>query len=113
MPGFCYILYSQKLDKYYVGSTTDMDRRLYEHNRGKEKFTRTGLPWFLCYTETLTDLKSARQRELYIKKKKSRKFIEALISSVKRASRFLIGSVIGLSAPEINSGQAVRITKAR
>ena len=82
MPGYCYILYSQKLDKYYVGSTTDMGRRLHEHNRGKEKFTRNGMPWLLCYTETLPDLASARKRELEIKKKKSRKYIEALISSV-------------------------------
>ncbi len=78
----CYILYSTKLNKYYVGSTTDIDRRLQEHNRGKEKFTKTGMPWNLVYKEMFNDLKAARQRELYIKKMKSRKFIEALISSM-------------------------------
>ena len=78
----CYILYSSKLDKYYVGSTTDMPRRLEEHNRGKEKFTSTGCPWILVYMEIFTDLLDARRRELHIKKQKSRKYIETLIRSV-------------------------------
>jgi putative endonuclease len=44
MVSYLYILFSEKLNKYYVGSTTDLERRLVEHNRGKEKFTKTGLP---------------------------------------------------------------------
>ena len=78
----CYILFSAKLNKYYVGSTTDIERRLLEHNRGKEKFTKTGIPWLLVYKEALESLPEARKREQYIKKKKSRKYIETLISSV-------------------------------
>ena len=77
-----YILYSEKLNKYYVGSTTDIQRRLEEHNRGKEKFTSTGVPWKLVYKEIFQELKQARQRELHIKKMKSRKYIESLISLV-------------------------------
>ena len=82
MSAYTYILYSSKLDKYYVGSTTDMPRRLEEHNRGKEKFTRTGCPWILVYTEIFSELLDARKRETYIKKQKSRKYIETLIRSV-------------------------------
>ncbi len=78
---FPYILYSNKLDKYYVGSTTDIERRLQEHNRGKEKFTSLGLPWVLMYKEEFSELQEARQRELYIKQMKSRKYIENLIRS--------------------------------
>ena len=77
-----YILYSEKLNKYYVGSTTDIQRRLEEHNQGKEKFTSTGVPWKLVYEEIFQELKQARQRELHIKKMKSRKYIETLIRSV-------------------------------
>ncbi|MBN9297516.1 MAG: GIY-YIG nuclease family protein [Filimonas sp.] len=36
-----YILYSPKLNKYYIGACTDMLRRLYEHNIGHSKFTKT------------------------------------------------------------------------
>jgi putative endonuclease len=82
MAAYCYILYSSKLDKYYVGSTTDMQRRLEEHNRGKEKFTKTGMPWLLVHKEIFEEIKQARQRELQIKKMKSRKYIELLIGSV-------------------------------
>ena len=78
----CYILYSAKLNKYYIGSTIDLVRRINEHNRGKEKFTSTGCPWVLVYKEDFAELKQARQREYYIKKMKSRKYIESLISSV-------------------------------
>ena len=82
MPSSCYILYSKKLDKFYIGSTTDMVRRLADHNRGKEKFTSTGLPWIIVYKEEFEDIKLARKRELQIKKMKSRKYIETLIRSV-------------------------------
>ncbi len=82
MPFYCYIFFSEKLNKYYVGSTTDMPRRLEDHNRGKEKFTKTGCPWVLVHAEIFTELLDARRRETYIKKQKSRKYIETLISSV-------------------------------
>lgn len=77
-----YILFSLKLNKYYVGSTTDLQRRLVEHNRGKEKFTKTGVPWLLVYSEAFEQITAARKRELEIKKKKSRKYIESIIRSI-------------------------------
>jgi putative endonuclease len=81
MQAFVYILFSETLNKYYVGSTTDLSRRFEEHNRGKEKFTKTGIPWLLVYSEIFEELKQARQRETYIKKMKSKIFIERLIRS--------------------------------
>ena len=76
-----YIIYSQKLDKYYVGACIDLQRRLYEHNIGHSKFTSLGLPWILKYTEPFETLPLAKKRELEIKKKKSRIYIEKLIGS--------------------------------
>ena len=74
-----YILHSQKLDKYYVGACTDLDRRLFEHNLGHSKFTSTGIPWRLVCSEEVENLILAKQRELKIKKMKSRAYIEDLI----------------------------------
>ena len=86
---YMYILYSGRLNKYYVGACKDIKRRLYEHNIGHSKFTSLGIPWILVYSENFEDLKAAKEREMQIKKKKSRKFIEELIrSSAGRASRF-------------------------
>ena len=74
-----YFLYSKKIDKYYVGACTDLDRRLYEHNLGHSKFTSTGIPWELVFKEEWQDLGLAKQRELKIKKMKSRTYIQYLI----------------------------------
>ena len=76
-----YILFSEKLNKYYIGSTSDINRRIEDHNRGKEKFTRTGTPWQIVYSEQFEILADARRRELQIKKQKSRKYIERLIAT--------------------------------
>ena len=60
---YLYILYSSKLNKYYVGACANIERRLYEHNIGHSKFTSTGLPWQLMYTEEFKTLQEAKQRE--------------------------------------------------
>ncbi len=74
-----YILYSVRLDKYYIGYTNDMERRLQEHNRRKGKFTDRGIPWNLVYKEEYEQKEDAVRRELYLKNQKSRNFIEALL----------------------------------
>jgi putative endonuclease len=75
-----YILYSRSFDRYYVGYTNNLGRRIDEHNRKKGKFTDAGIPWILLYTETYSNRKEARDREKYIKSKKSKSFITELIS---------------------------------
>ena len=75
---YTYILFSTKLNKYYVGACIDLERRMYEHNIGHSKFTSTGVPWELMYTEIFESLPEAKKRELAIKKMKSRKYIESL-----------------------------------
>ena len=77
---FTYILYSTSLNKYYIGSTEDLARRLDEHNRGKGNFTSKGTPWQLVYSEEYSSKANAFKRELAIKKRKSRIYIEALIA---------------------------------
>ena len=64
----CYIIYSQKLDKYYVGACIDLDRRLYEDNIGHSKFTSPGVPLNLVYKESAENLPAAKKREAYFKK---------------------------------------------
>ena len=77
---YCYILYSKKLNKYYVGSCINLDRRLYEHNIGHSTFTSIGVPWELVYKEEFATAREAKQKEMKIKKMKSRKYIENLIA---------------------------------
>ena len=77
---FTYILYSDKLNKYYIGACIDIERRLYEHNIGHSTFTKTGMPWAIVHTEQYESLPEAKKRETQIKKMKSRKYIEDLIA---------------------------------
>jgi len=83
---FTYILFSVILNKYYIGACIDLVRRINQHNKGHSKFTKTGIPWILVYKEFYETLQEARRRELAIKKMKSRKYIEDLITKG-RASR--------------------------
>jgi putative endonuclease len=76
---FMYILFSEKVNKYYIGACIDLERRLHEHNIGHSKFTSTGIPWQLKYKEEFETVQEAKRRELAIKKMKSRKYIENLI----------------------------------
>ena len=78
---YVYILYSQKLNRYYIGSAEDVVKRLQRHNAGYVTATRYGLPWELKYTESFASRSEALKRELEIKRKKSRVYVEWLISN--------------------------------
>jgi putative endonuclease len=77
---YVYIIFSAKLNKFYVGACSNLERRLYEHNIGHSAFTCTGIPWELKYKEVHQSLPEAKKREMEIKKRKSRTYIEKLIS---------------------------------
>lgn len=54
----------------YTGITTDLDRRVNEHNSSNKgsKYTRTRRPVKLVYNETHTDRSTSSKRESEIKK---------------------------------------------
>ena len=80
---YVYILFSPKTNKFYIGSTDSPETRLKHHNSGATPSTKSGAPsWEIKYLEKVADRSIALKRELEIKKKKSRKFIEYLIGSV-------------------------------
>ena len=76
---YVYILKSESTDRYYIGSTGDIEKRLKEHNAGKTRSIKAFRPYRLIYKEELPTNREARQREYFIKSQKSRKFIESLI----------------------------------
>ena len=76
----CYILYSEFLDKYYIGATTDnMLERLRRHNTNHNGFTGKSNDWRVVYSEVFETKSEAFNREKQIKQWKSRKAIELLI----------------------------------
>ena len=71
---YVYILFSEKLNWFYVGTTDDPDRRLVEHNSGTfdDAFTRKGIPWTLFLIIDGLESNQAYKIEQHIKKMKSR-----------------------------------------
>jgi putative endonuclease len=78
---FVYILRSEANGRFYIGSSHDVKKRLEYHNTGRVKATRYLRPLALAYQEAYLTAKEARQREYYLKRQKSRRFLEALISA--------------------------------
>ena len=76
---YTYILYSEKLDKYYIGSTGNLSGRIQRHNTSKHGFTSTGKPWILKYYESFETKPEEMRRELQLKKWKSRNALEDMI----------------------------------
>lgn len=77
---YVYILFSEKLNKKYIGFSSDLKKRLLEHNKGKSVFTRTGKPWKLLYYEAFMMEKDARVEELFLKSGKGRERLRYLLS---------------------------------
>ncbi|GMQ34583.1 hypothetical protein Ataiwa_28560 [Algoriphagus taiwanensis] len=81
MAYWVYILYSERLDKYYVGQTSDLVKRVERHNEGKGGFTRTGLPWGLIYSTLCNSRGEAMVLEKKIKNLGAKKFLQILEDS--------------------------------
>ena len=78
---FVYIIFSEKLNRYYVGHTDNIVIRLTQHNDGLSSYTAKAKDWKLAYSEIFITREEAHKREREIKAKKSRKYIEYLLSS--------------------------------
>ena len=76
-----YILYSNKLDKYYIGHTSDIVGRLRRHNSNHKGWTGKANDWEVVYSEDYQTKSEAYSRERQLKAWKSRKRIEALIKT--------------------------------
>ncbi|MEG8948039.1 GIY-YIG nuclease family protein [Rosettibacter firmus] len=58
---FTYIIFSKSKNKFYVGSTNDLSRRLAEHNSGQTKSTKSGIPWDLVFFKEFSSKAEARK----------------------------------------------------
>jgi putative endonuclease len=67
MAYYVYILKSLKDNKFYIGSSADLEARLNYHNAGKQRSTKHRIPFIRVYSETFDDKKSALMREKQIK----------------------------------------------
>ena len=76
---FVYILYSEELDRFYIGSCLDLDSRMKDHLEKKYSgFTSNAHDWNLFLSIPDLEYKQARAIESHIKAMKSEKYIENL-----------------------------------
>jgi putative endonuclease len=66
---FIYVLGSRRKKdcRTYVGWTTDLERRLRQHNAGIGAKSSRGRKWILLYFETCKSRREAMSREWYVK----------------------------------------------
>ena len=79
---YTYILQSLKSERYYIGHTQDLESRLERHQSGKVTATKNKGPWKVVYTEKFESKVEANRKELEIKSKKSRIYIQKLIAAI-------------------------------
>jgi len=77
---WCYILYSSEMDRYYIGSTSDLQERLRRHQGHHKGFTGIVSDWQLVYKEPFTSKSESLKRERQIKKWKNKERIKSLIA---------------------------------
>ena len=71
-----YILYSEKINKYYVGSTSDLNERLIRHNKRRSIYTKKGIPWELIKYFDCISRSEAVQLENKIKKRGISRYLQ-------------------------------------
>jgi putative endonuclease len=81
---YTYVLLSLKDGQFYTGYTSNLRKRLAEHNNGESKSTMHRRPLTLIYFEGCLDIRDAMRREKYLKsgngkiylKNRLRKYLE-------------------------------------
>ena len=74
-----YILYSRSINRFYIGSTSDVQIRLERHNRGYEKYTRKGRPWLLVWSTANATRGEAYRLELKLKNLNHKRLIAFIL----------------------------------
>ena len=75
-----YIIYSNKLDKFYIGESFDLNKRLEKHKEGfyKSSFTTKAQDWILFFKIDCESKEQSIKIEKHLKKMKSRKYLHDL-----------------------------------
>ena len=66
---YTYILWSSAKRRFYIGSSSDLRKRLIEHNRGGNASTKYGTPWIVLYYEAYRVKSLAQEKERVLKKR--------------------------------------------
>jgi len=74
---YVYVLQSESDEGFYIGFSTDLRRRLKEHQAGKSFATSYRGPWRLIYYEAYLEEADALGREEFLKSGGGRRFLKS------------------------------------
>jgi len=77
---YVYVIKSETSDKTYIGQTSDLEKRLKQHNdpgNNFSKYTKQNKgPWKLVYKEEVATRSEALRREKFLKSGKGRELLQ-------------------------------------
>lgn len=80
---YVYVIRSVKSGQFYTGYTSNLRKRLIEHNEGRSTYTKFRGPYQLIYYEACMNANDALAREKYLKTGTGKRYIN------NRIKRFL------------------------
>lgn len=88
---YVYILHSKSVDKFYIGETKDLVAKLLQHNNHsfRSASTKIANDWIIVWSIECLDRSQARKIEAFIKKMKSRVYLEKLLNNTYTREYFL------------------------
>lgn len=83
MSFFVYSIYNKNCNKFYIGQTKDLDKRIFLHNNKvfKGYTSKFEGSWKVIYKEIFDNRGDALKREKQLKSFQGRKFIKSIIDS--------------------------------
>ena len=78
---YVYILQSLNNNSFYIGYTSDLKKRIKDHNSGESKATKPFRPYRLIFYEAFLNRIDAKNREVYLKGGYGRKTIRSMLKN--------------------------------
>ncbi len=88
---YTYVLLSLKDNKYYIGYTSDLRKRIKEHFSGKSFATKSRLPFKLIFYEAFEKKESALRREKYFKTNSGKRALKIMLRESYNSSSDISG----------------------
>jgi putative endonuclease len=87
-----YILFSEKLNRYYIGQTIDLQERIKQHNSGfyNDASTKNSNDWKLFWSLECDSRKQAIQIESHIKRMRNKVYYQNLVTFPEISEKLLL-----------------------
>ncbi len=76
---YVYILQSEEGGELYVGITSDLRKRIKEHNQGRNFSTKSRIPWQLIHYEAYKNRNDTKRREKYLKTNQGARLLKRML----------------------------------